>query len=128
MRTMLKSKIHKATITGANLAYVGSITIDEDLLHLVDLWENEQVLVVNNNNGERWFTYVLKGERGSGVICSNGASARKVEIGDEVIIMGFATTKKRIVPRNILVDERNRFVRYLGEKAGDKIDKHTSNS
>ena len=86
---VLKSKIHKVTITGANLHYVGSITIDEDLMDAANLIENEKVHVLNLNNGERLVTYVIKGTRGSGDICLNGAAARKVIPGDIVIIMSF---------------------------------------
>lgn len=85
-----KSKIHRATITEANLNYVGSITIDEDLMEAANLMEGEKVQIVNNNNGERIETYVIKGERGSGVICLNGAAARKAEVGDVVIIICYA--------------------------------------
>jgi len=87
---VVKSKIHKASITGANLNYIGSITIDEDLMDASNLIENEKVHVLNLNNGERLVTYVIKGERGSGEICLNGAAARKVIIGDVIIIMSFA--------------------------------------
>ena len=87
---VLKSKIHKASITGANLHYVGSITIDEDLMDAARLIENEKVHVMNLNNGERIETYVIRGNRGSGEICLNGAAARKVIIGDVIIIMSFA--------------------------------------
>ena len=87
---VLKSKIHKVSITGANLHYVGSITIDEDLMDASGLIENEKVHVLNLNNGERLVTYVIKGARGSGDICLNGAAARKVVTGDVVIIMSFA--------------------------------------
>ena len=85
-----KSKIHKVTITEANLQYVGSITIDEDLMDAANLIENEKVHVVNINNGERLETYVIKGERGSGVICMNGPAARKAAVGDVVIIISYA--------------------------------------
>jgi len=85
-----KSKIHKATITEANLQYVGSISIDEDLMNAANLIENEKVQVVNLNNGERLETYVIKGERGTGNICLNGAAARKAEVGDVVIIISYA--------------------------------------
>ena len=85
-----KSKIHRATITEANLNYVGSITIDEDLMEAANLLEGEKVQIVNNNNGERIETYVIKGERGSGKICLNGAAARKAEVGDIVIIISYA--------------------------------------
>src|SRR5512138_117616 len=87
---LLKSKIHRAVITEANLNYVGSITIDEDLMDAAAIIENEKVQVVNINNGERLETYVIKGERGTGVICLNGPAARKVCIGDIVIIMSYA--------------------------------------
>jgi aspartate 1-decarboxylase len=86
-----KSKIHKATITEANLQYVGSISIDEDLMDAANLIENEKVQVVNLNNGERLETYVIKGMRGSGSICLNGAAARKAEVGDVVIIISYAS-------------------------------------
>lgn len=86
---VLKSKIHKATITGANLNYIGSITIDEDLIDAANLIENEKVCVLDLNNGERLETYVIKGIRGSGEICLNGAAARKVIVGDVIIIMSF---------------------------------------
>lgn len=85
-----KSKIHRASITEANLNYVGSITIDEDLMDAANLLEGEKVQIVNNNNGERIETYVIKGERGSGVVCLNGAAARKAEVGDIVIIICYA--------------------------------------
>jgi len=85
-----KSKIHRAVITEANLQYVGSITLDEDLMDAAQLLEGEKVLIVNNNNGERFETYVIKGPRGSGTVCLNGAAARKVLPGDVVIIMSFA--------------------------------------
>ena len=85
-----KSKIHKVTVTEANLQYVGSITIDEDLMDAANLIENEKVQVVNVNNGERLETYVIKGERGSGIICLNGPAARKVAVGDVVIIISYA--------------------------------------
>jgi aspartate 1-decarboxylase len=87
---ILKSKIHNVTVTDANLNYVGSITIDEDLMDAASLMAGEKVHIVNNNNGERIETYVIKGERGSGTICLNGAAARKFLPGDVVIIMAFA--------------------------------------
>jgi aspartate 1-decarboxylase len=87
---ILKSKIHRVTVTEANLNYVGSITIDEDLMDAANLLPNEKVQVVNINNGERLDTYVIKGQRGSGVICLNGPAARKASVGDIVIIMSYA--------------------------------------
>lgn len=87
---MLKSKIHRVTVTEADLNYIGSITIDEELMEAANILQNEKVFIVNNNNGERLETYAIKGERGSGVICLNGAAARKAAPGDVVIIMSFA--------------------------------------
>ncbi|RMG82782.1 MAG: aspartate 1-decarboxylase, partial [Bacteroidetes bacterium] len=90
MLQMFKSKIHRAVVTEANLNYVGSITIDADLMDAANIMEGERVQIVNNNNGERLETYTIKGERGSGVICLNGAAARKAEVGDVVIIISYA--------------------------------------
>ncbi len=87
---IVKSKIHRVSVTEANLNYIGSITIDEDLIDASGLYENEKVQIVNINNGERIETYVIKGERGSGKICLNGAAARKFAVGDLVIIMSYA--------------------------------------
>lgn len=88
---VLKSKIHRVTVTEANLNYIGSITIDEDLMDAANMIEGEKVSIVNNNNGERLETYIIKGERGSGVICLNGAAARKAAPGDIVIIISYAS-------------------------------------
>ena len=90
MIEVMKSKIHCARVTEANLNYMGSITIDEDLMDAANLIAGEKVHIVNNNNGERFETYIIKGERGSGCICLNGAAARKVQVGDIVIIMSYA--------------------------------------
>ena len=87
---VVKSKIHRVTVTEANLNYIGSITVDADLLDAANLIPNEKVAIVNNNNGERFETYIIKGERGSGVICLNGAAARKAQPGDVIIIMSYA--------------------------------------
>ena len=87
---VLKSKLHCATVTEANLHYMGSITIDEDLMDAANMIAGEKVQIVNNNNGERFETYIIKGERGSGCICLNGAAARKAVVGDEVIIISYA--------------------------------------
>lgn len=87
---VMKSKIHCCKVTEANLNYMGSITIDEDLMDAANLIAGERVYIVNNNNGERFDTYIIKGERGSGCICLNGAAARKVQVGDIVIIMSYA--------------------------------------
>jgi len=88
---VVKSKIHRVRVTEANLNYIGSITIDEDLMDAANIIANEKVFIVDNNNGERFETYVIKGERGTGTICLNGAAARKVQQGDIVIIMAYAT-------------------------------------
>ena len=87
---VVESKIHRVTVTEANLNYIGSITIDEDLLDAANLIANEKVSIVNNNNGERFETYIIKGERGSGVVCLNGAAARKAQPGDIIIVMSYA--------------------------------------
>lgn len=87
---VVKSKIHRVTVTEANLNYIGSITIDEDLLDAANLIANEKDSIVNNNNGERFETYIIKGERGSGVVCLNGAAARKAQPGDIIIVMSYA--------------------------------------
>ena len=113
MRFVLRSKIHKATVTEADLKYIGSITIDEDLIERVGLWPNEKVLVVSNTTGARLETYVIVGKRGSGVICMNGAAAHLIKKGEEVIIMGFELTDKPIKAKNILVDKENKFVKNL---------------
>lgn len=113
MRWVLRSKIHKATVTQANVDYIGSITIDEALLEKTGLWPGERVLVVDNTNGARLETYVMVGERDSGIICMNGAAAHLIKVGDEIIVMGFELTDSQIKPQNITVDKHNRFVSYL---------------
>jgi len=90
MIEVLKSKIHRVSVTEANLNYIGSVTIDEDLMNAVNIIENEKVQVLDLNNGERFETYVIKGKRGSGEICLNGAAARKVLVGDILLIMAYA--------------------------------------
>ncbi|MGE5355587.1 MAG: aspartate 1-decarboxylase [Deltaproteobacteria bacterium] len=106
-----KSKIHKATVTDANLNYEGSVTIDEDLMEASNILAGERVQIVNNNNGERIETYVIKGARGSGTICLNGAAARKAEIGDIVIIISYAwmsiAEAKEFIPVTVYVTEKN---------------------
>ncbi|BAF58403.1 aspartate 1-decarboxylase [Pelotomaculum thermopropionicum SI] len=112
--TMLKSKIHRATVTESNLNYMGSITIDEELMEAADILPNEKVQVVNNNNGARFETYVIKGPRGSGVICLNGAAARLVQPGDLVIIISYAIMDageaRTYRPAVVMVDGRNKIV------------------
>ncbi|MFL6554602.1 MAG: aspartate 1-decarboxylase [Bacillus sp. (in: firmicutes)] len=110
-RNMMNGKIHRATVTEANLNYVGSITIDEDLLDAVGMIANEKVQIVNNNNGARLETYIIPGERGSGVICLNGAAARLVQKGDIVIIISYALVAEEKLsahtPRVAIMDENN---------------------
>lgn len=117
---MMKSKIHRAKVTEANLNYVGSITIDADILDAVDILPNEQVQIVNNNNGARFETYVIKGERGSGVICLNGAAARLVQKDDIVIIMSYAMIEekelKNFEPKVAIMNENNEIDTLLHEE------------
>lgn len=121
---LLKSKIHCATVTEANLAYMGSITIDEALMEAAGILRNERVQVVDNNNGARLETYVIPGARGSGVICLNGAAARLAQPGDVVIIMAYAlfpeAEARGYAPTVVMVDEKNRIreIRHL-ERAGE---------
>lgn len=111
---VLKSKIHRVKVTQAELHYVGSITIDEDLMDAANMIENEKVQIVNINNGERFETYIIKGERGSGTICLNGPAARKVQVGDLIIVIAYATMDfeeaKKFKPAVIFPDATNRLV------------------
>lgn len=108
---MMNGKIHRATVTEANLNYVGSITIDEDIIDAVGMAANEKVQIVNNNNGARLETYIIPGKRGSGVICLNGAAARLVQVGDTVIIISYALVPDEKVkthqPKVAIMDENN---------------------
>ncbi len=113
MRWLLRSKIYRATVTDANLDYIGSITIDEALVDTVGLMEGEKVLVVDNTNGARLETYVILGERDSGVICMNGAAAHLIKKGDNITILGFELADAPIAPRKILVDGDNKVARQL---------------
>lgn len=110
-RYMLKSKIHRAVVTDADLNYVGSITLDEELMEAAHIIENEKVTIVNNNNGERFETYVITGERGSKTICLNGAAARKVQRGDVIIILTYTIMDdkecKDYKPALVYVNEKN---------------------
>lgn len=121
--TIFKSKIHRAVVTQANLNYVGSITIDEALMEAADIMPNEKVQVVNNNNGARLETYVIPGPRDSGVICLNGAAARLVQPGDNVIIITYAMMDRKeasaFKPTVVLVDEQNKVDRIIEEKHGE---------
>ena len=114
MRWIMHAKIHKATVTEANLDYIGSITIDEQLLEKTGLWPGEKVQVVDNTNGARLETYIIVGKRGSGIICMNGAAAHKIKKDDEIIIIGYQLCDAPCInPKAILVNGDNRFVRYL---------------
>lgn len=121
MRQLLRSKIHNAYVTQANLAYIGSITIDETLMAAVDLWEGERVMVVSNTSGARLETYVIKGTRDSGIIAMNGAAAHLIGEGEQIIIMGFELSAVPIVPRVVLVDRKNRLDRWLSETEGQIV-------
>ncbi len=112
---VFKSKIHRVRVTEANLNYVGSITIDEDLLEAANIIVGEKVQVVNNNNGERFETYTIRGERGSGIICLNGAAARRVQVDDILIIIAYALMTpeeaKTFTPTTVFPDEHNRMAK-----------------
>lgn len=117
-RTMMNAKLHRATVTEANLNYVGSVTIDEDLLDAVDILPHEKVQIVNNNNGARLETYVIPGPRGSGVICLNGAAARLVQPGDKVIIISYCQISdeeaKKHKPKVAIMNDQNKIVEIIG--------------
>ena len=113
MRWVLRSKIHKATVTDLNLNYLGSIGIDKALIEKVGIFPGEKVLIVDNTNGERLETYVIEEEENSGRVVVYGAASRLIKKGDEVIIMGFELTDKAIGAKNILVDKNNKFIKFL---------------
>lgn len=117
---MFKSKIHRAIVTEANLNYMGSITIDRDLIQAAGILPNEKVQVVNNNNGARLETYVIEGEPGSGVICLNGAAARLVQPGDQVIIIAYTMIDEReagnFKPRIVMVDQGNKITKVINNE------------
>ncbi|MBQ9260099.1 MAG: aspartate 1-decarboxylase [Neisseriaceae bacterium] len=124
LKTLLNGKIHRATVTDANLNYVGSVTIDTDLLDAAGIDIHEKVQIVNNNNGARLETYAIAGKAGSGVVCLNGAAARLVQPGDTVIIMSFVLLDKNEVanhkPKVVLVDKNNKITQIIdGETAGE---------
>ena len=113
MRWYLRSKIHRATVTEAKIDYIGSITIDKELIEKAGLHEGEKVAVWNITNGERLETYIIEGKKNSGIICINGAAAKKIKKNDKVIIAGFELLDRKIKPKIILVNEENKFVKYL---------------
>ena len=124
-KTMLGGKIHRATVTEADLNYVGSITIDQDLLDAAGICANEKVQVVNNNNGARLETYAISGERGSGIVCLNGAAARLVQPGDIVIIMSYVLLSEPEIaahpPKVVLVDEQNRIREIINYEPANTV-------
>jgi aspartate 1-decarboxylase len=113
MRNVLRSKIHRAYITDANPDYVGSVIIDRELMEKIDLWEYEKVLICDVTNGNRWETYVLPGDRGSGTVSVQGAGAKLCQIDDCVIILSFEVSEEPIEPKMILVNRENQFVEYI---------------
>jgi aspartate 1-decarboxylase len=113
MRWVLRSKIHNATVTEANVDYVGSITIDEDLVEKAGFWPGEKVLVVSNTSGARLETYVIVGKRSSGAVCMNGGAAHVIKKSEEIMIMGFELTNEPLKPKIVLVDKNNKFVKFL---------------
>jgi len=118
--TMLKGKLHRATVTQADINYVGSVTIDDDLLRASGILPGERVQIVNLNNGERLETYTIAGEAGSGIICLNGAAARLVQVGDKVIIIAYAimdeTEAGTFQPQILILDDQNRIVKIKHEE------------
>lgn len=121
----MNSKIHRARVTESNLNYVGSITIDEDILDAVDILPNEKVAIVNNNNGARFETYVIAGERGNGKMCLNGAASRLAEIGDVIIIMTYAQLNEQEMathsPKVAVLNEENTIIEMFHEKENTLI-------
>lgn len=119
-RHMMKAKIHRARVTEANLNYVGSVTIDEDIINRVGILPNEKVQIVNNNNGERLETYVIPGEKGSGIVCLNGAAARLVQEGDVVIIVSYAMVEDKELaefsPKVAIMNENNEIIDLIEEE------------
>ncbi|KSU85556.1 L-aspartate 1-decarboxylase [Fictibacillus enclensis] len=124
-RTMMKGKIHRARVTESNLNYVGSITIDEDILDAVNMVPNEKVQIVNNNNGARFETYIIPGPRGTGVMCLNGAAARLVQERDVIIVISYCMLSEEETaahqPRVAIMDENNRITEILGYEPASTI-------
>ena len=122
MRWIMRSKLHNAVVTEANLAYVGSITIDEDLLDAVGLWPGEKVLVVSNTSGARLETYTIAGRRGSREICMNGAAAHLIGEGEQIIIMGFELVDRPVEAKVTILDASNRIIRNIVERPKASVD------
>jgi len=121
MRSLIRSKIHLATVTSADVDYVGSIEIDPDLIEAVGIWPGEKVLVSSITSGARLETYVIEGERGSGTVGINGAAAHLIGTGEKIIVMGFEITDKPIVPQVVLCGERNEVVEFLVEEPATPV-------
>jgi len=113
MRWILRSKIHKATVTDSNADYIGSITIDKELVEKAGFVSGEKVMVVSNTTGMRLETYIMVGEKNSGIICTNGGCSYLIKTGEEIIIMGFELSNKLIKAKIILVDNNNKFIKFL---------------
>ena len=122
MRWIMRSKLHNAVVTEANLAYVGSITIDEDLLDAVGLWPGEKVLVVSNTSGARLETYTIAGDRGSRQICMNGAAAHLIGEGEQIIIMGFELVDRPVEAKVAVLDASNRVLTEIVERPRTSVD------
>lgn len=122
---MMNGKLHRGVVTESNLNYVGSITIDQDLMDAADMLPNEKVQIVNNNNGERFETYTIAGERGSGILCLNGAAARRVQVGDTIIVISYITLNddeaKRHIPKVAVLNEKNQIKQLLNEEIPSTI-------
>ena len=120
MRQVMRSKLHNARVTDANVAYIGSIEIDEDLLDAVGLWVGGKVLVVSNTSGARLETYTIAGKRGSKIISMNGAAAHLIKTGEQIIVMGFELSDQPITPRVVLLDDDNNIVRRLDGETNER--------
>lgn len=124
-RTLMNAKIHRARVTEANLNYIGSITIDADILDAVGMVANEKVQIVNNNNGARFETYIIPGERGSGVFCLNGAAARLVQKGDVIIVISYALVPEEKIaehrPKIAIMDENNRIQQLIVDEPAHTV-------
>jgi aspartate 1-decarboxylase len=119
-RWVMHAKLHNGRVTDANVNYVGSIEIDEDLVDAVGLWVGERVLVVSNDSGARLETYIIAGKRGSGVISMNGAAAHRIGAGEQVIVMGFELVDAPLTPKVALLDDANSIVRFLSGERNER--------
>lgn len=120
MRWVLHAKLHNARVKDANVAYVGSIEIDEDIVDAVGMWVGERVMVVSNTSGSRLETYIIAGKRGSGIISINGAAAKLIGAGEQVIVMAFQLSDKPLTPKVALMDDDNKIVRWLGPEENQR--------